>query len=95
MKDYYSLAAFFRNTTQGPKDGNAKDGRGPVLILPDEADRERWNALPDEIASATKSRDERRRIARQDIQAMALACDGRFTSAAASGGRIALARADE
>ncbi len=29
MKDYYSLAAFFRNTTQPAKDGNVKDGRGP------------------------------------------------------------------
>ncbi len=34
MKDYYSLAAFFRNTTQGPKDGNVKDGRGPFWSFP-------------------------------------------------------------
>lgn len=30
-KDYYSLAAYFRNTTQGSHDGNSKDGRGPVI----------------------------------------------------------------
>ena len=24
-KDHYAMAAFFRNTTQGPKDGNVKD----------------------------------------------------------------------
>ena len=29
QKDYYSMAAFFRNTTQGALDGNVKDGRTP------------------------------------------------------------------
>lgn len=64
MKDFYSLAAFFRNTTQGPKDGNVKDGLGPVLVLPGEADRGRWDALPDEIAEAIRVRNARRRVAR-------------------------------
>ncbi len=31
MKDFYSLAAYFRNTTQGSHDGNTKDGRGPTI----------------------------------------------------------------
>ncbi|MEO1614452.1 MAG: DUF1553 domain-containing protein [Planctomycetota bacterium] len=53
-KDYYSLAAFFRNTTQGPKDGNQKDGRGPVLTLPSEDDRPRWDAIPGELAETEK-----------------------------------------
>jgi cytochrome c553 len=64
MKDYYSLAAFFRNTTQGAKDGNVKDGRGPVVRVPTEADRPRWNALPGEIAAATTRRDEHKNNAR-------------------------------
>lgn len=63
MKDYYSLAAFFRNTTQGPKDGNIKDGRGPVIKVPVEADRERLAALPAAIIAAGKARDERKIIA--------------------------------
>jgi mono/diheme cytochrome c family protein len=46
QRDYYSMAAFFRNTTQGASDGNAKDGRGPVLVVPMEADRGRWKELP-------------------------------------------------
>jgi hypothetical protein len=62
-KDYYSLAAFFRNTTQGPKDGNIKDGRGPVIKVPIEADRERLAALPAAITAAGKARDERKLIA--------------------------------
>lgn len=62
QRDYYSLAAFFRNTTQKPKDGNVKDGLGPILILPTMADRPRWKALPTEIAAAqTKMGEDRKK----------------------------------
>lgn len=64
MKDYYSLAAFFRNTTQPAKDGNRKDGMGPVITVPSPDDENRWRALPDEIATATRERDARREAAR-------------------------------
>ncbi len=67
MKDYYSLAAFFRNTTQGAKDGNVKDGRGPAITVPSIEDRPRWQALPGEIAAATEKRDQRRNTARADF----------------------------
>lgn len=69
MRDYYSMAAFFRNTTQGPKDGNVKDGRGPVLVVPARQDRPRWDALPDEIAAATQKRDQRKAGARKEFEA--------------------------
>ncbi|MCB1224920.1 MAG: DUF1553 domain-containing protein [Verrucomicrobiales bacterium] len=68
QKDYYSLAAFFRNTTQGPKDGNTKDGKGPALIVPAEKDLPRWHALPQEIAAAATQRDERRKAARPQFE---------------------------
>ena len=68
MKDYYSLAAFFRNTTQGAKDGNVKDGRGPVLVVPSDADRRRWQALPAEIVAAITRRDERKEQARGEFE---------------------------
>ena len=64
QRDYYSLAAFFRNTTQKPKDGNVKDGLGPILVLPDEKDRPRWNALPAEIAAAKTKLDQSRKTAK-------------------------------
>jgi mono/diheme cytochrome c family protein len=54
QKDFYAMAAFFRNTTQGGLDGNVKDGKGPVLYLPSDADRPRWNALPGEIAKGNE-----------------------------------------
>ncbi len=66
MKDYYSLAAFFRNTTQGPKDGNVKDGRGPFLVIPTAEDRPRWEALPGEIAAAKTNREQRKKKARSE-----------------------------
>lgn len=68
MKDYYSLAAFFRNTTQGAKDGNVKDGLGPTLMIPSAEDAPRWQALPADIASTKAQRDERRKTARGDFE---------------------------
>ncbi len=67
--DYYSLAAFFRNTTQGPKDGNVKDGRGPLLVLPAEADKERWKSLPGEIAAAKSQLEQHKRQAQPKFEA--------------------------
>jgi hypothetical protein len=51
-KEYYAMAAFFRNTTQRGLDGNSKDGNAAILHLPVEADLARWKALPVEIAAA-------------------------------------------
>lgn len=59
MKDYYSMAAFFRNTTQPALDGNVKDGRGPVLMVPSKPDRKRWESLPDEIKVAVENQEKR------------------------------------
>lgn len=63
MKDYYSLAAFFRNTTQKGLDGNSKDGRGPVIRVPSEEDKKRWDVIDSEIAAAVKARKQRRAAA--------------------------------
>ena len=44
QKDFYSMAAFFRNTTQNPMDGNIPD-TPPVIVVPREQDRSRWGQL--------------------------------------------------
>jgi hypothetical protein len=44
MKDFYSLTAFFRNTTQNAMDGNIPD-TPPVVVVPRDEDRERWLAV--------------------------------------------------
>ena len=67
QKDFYSMAAFFRNTTQPPKDGNSKDSMPNILVPQTEADARRWKALPAEIASAKNAVEERRKAAQPDF----------------------------
>ena len=49
QRDFYSLAAFFRNTTQGPFDGNIPD-TPPVLVVPKDEDAPRWKQIKSEEA---------------------------------------------
>lgn len=68
MKDFYSLAAFFRNTTQPAKDGNVKDGRSSVLVVPSAEDKPRWEDLPAEIAAVSAVRAEREKAAQPEFE---------------------------
>ncbi|MFP6751383.1 MAG: DUF1549 domain-containing protein, partial [Pirellulaceae bacterium] len=68
MKDYYSMAAFFRNTTQGAKDGNRKEGGGATLAVPTAADLPRWNAIGDELAALQEKRDLHRKTIKDDFE---------------------------
>jgi len=58
-KDFYSLAAFFRNTTQPTMDGNISD-TPPIVVVPRLEDRSRWERLNRETEE-TRSRMERAR----------------------------------
>jgi mono/diheme cytochrome c family protein len=62
-RDFYSMAAFFNNTTQNAMDGNAKD-TPPIIIVPLPADRARWDAIGGEIATAKQQVEERKKEAR-------------------------------
>ncbi|MBM3728023.1 MAG: DUF1553 domain-containing protein [Acidobacteria bacterium] len=44
QRDFYAMSAFFRNTVQGPLDGNIAE-TPPILVLPKPADEERWNLI--------------------------------------------------
>lgn len=66
QRDFYAMAAFFRNTTQPAKDGNVKDS-SPSMVVVDAKDKPRWTALPTEIAAVTKQRDERKSQARPEF----------------------------
>ncbi len=44
QKDYYSLTAFFRNTTQNAMDGNVQD-TPPTVVVPRAEDRQAWEQL--------------------------------------------------
>ena len=62
QRDFYSMAAFFRNTTQNTLDDNIPD-TPPIVVVPREQDRSRWLALNQELA-AVRSQKEALRSAR-------------------------------
>jgi mono/diheme cytochrome c family protein len=66
QKEFYSMAAFFNNTTQAAMDGNIKD-TPPVVVVPKEDDRPRWEALAKELPEAKRKQDERRQLARAEF----------------------------
>ncbi|HVE41336.1 MAG TPA: DUF1553 domain-containing protein [Planctomycetota bacterium] len=65
-KDFYSMAAFFRNTTQGALDGNVRD-TAPVLMLPKAEDEKRHKELPGEIESTKQAVAARKKVLRADF----------------------------
>ncbi|MBX9582298.1 MAG: DUF1553 domain-containing protein [Gemmataceae bacterium] len=68
QKDFYSLSAFFNNTTQRAMDGNIQN-TPPVVPVPKADDRSRWAALGKEIAAAKGKLDGRKAAAKADFQA--------------------------
>ncbi len=67
QRDFYSLAAFFRNTTQNPLDNNMPD-TPPVLVVPKKEDMERWLEIPAEEAALRKRMEDSRRQAMANIE---------------------------
>jgi len=67
QRDFYSLAAFFNNTTQNVRDGNIKD-TPPILTVPLEAERPRWQALQTELVAARQAVETRKQSARGDFE---------------------------
>ena len=47
QREFYSMTAFFRNTTQYTMDGNDSD-TAPIVVVPREEDRARWDELEQE-----------------------------------------------
>ena len=66
QREFYELSAFFNNTTQGPRDGNVKD-TPPVVPVPREEDRSRWDALQQELPTAKAQLADRREAAKSDF----------------------------
>lgn len=67
MKDYYSFAAFFQNTTMNAMDGNNAE-HPPNIFVPAAADRARWDALPKELENHKAALAARNKDARQDFE---------------------------
>jgi cytochrome c553 len=68
QKQFYSLSAFFNNTTQKAMDGNIQN-TPPTMEVPIAKDLPRWNALPAETKSAQQKIDQRRESGRKDFAA--------------------------
>ena len=63
QRDFYAMSAYFRNTTQSGLDGNIKD-TPPILVMPKDEDRKRFDELPSLIEVAKKERDQATKEAR-------------------------------
>ena len=64
QKDFYAMEAFYRNTTQPPKDGNSKDSTPSILVAQTPGDAQRWAALPAEFDAAKAKVEARRKEAK-------------------------------
>ncbi len=66
QQEFYEMAAFFNNTTQGARDGNIKD-TPPIVVAPLPQDRERWFALEKEAPAAQQRLAARKNAARPEF----------------------------
>jgi hypothetical protein len=67
QREFYSMAAFFNNTTQQAMDGNVKD-TPPTVLIPRAEDRPRWEAVTRELADVRKQAEARKQAARADFE---------------------------
>ena len=58
QREFYAMTAFFRNTTQYVMDGNVSDPP-PILVVPQDEDRESWYALRQEATEVDAELEQR------------------------------------
>lgn len=80
QRDFYSMAAFFNNTTQNAMDGNVKD-TPPIVNVPRDEDRDRFNELDSLIANSNQSVTSRRDAAKPSFDAWSQNADERLKMA--------------
>jgi hypothetical protein len=66
MRDFYSMSAFFNNTTQAAMDGNIRN-TPPVVMVPRREDRPRWEQLSGELAAFHQQLQARKQAARKEF----------------------------
>ena len=66
QKDFYSFSAFFNNTTQAAMDGNISS-TPPIMVVPKDEDRDRYNRVKSEFETVRKSVEDRKQAARADF----------------------------
>ncbi len=65
QREFYSLAAFFNNTTQGAMDGNIPN-TPPIITVPKPEDRERWEAVTASLKVMRGNLEARKKDARSE-----------------------------
>ncbi len=68
QRDFYSMAAFFNNSTQGAMDGNIQN-TPPVITVPKKEDRERLLALTKDLDAAKAKVAARKKASKKDFEA--------------------------
>src|SRR5262245_22177812 len=68
QRDFYSMSAFFNNSTIGAMDLNIRD-TPPVIFVPRREDRPRWHALAKDVEKQRGLIDERKKTARSAFDA--------------------------
>lgn len=76
QRDFYSMAAFFNNTTQNAMDGNIKD-TPPIVNVPKDEDRDRYLELDSLIGQANQLVASRRDSAKPSFDAWTQNADER------------------
>ncbi len=66
MRDFYSMAAFFNNTTQAAMDGNIPN-TPPILVVPRNEDRPRWEQLSRQSEEIRDRLEARKKSARGEF----------------------------
>ena len=64
MRDFYSMTAFFRNSTVPALDNGANANTAPLLFVPVKEDRSRWAALEVALTNKKQAIEDRKREAR-------------------------------
>jgi hypothetical protein len=81
QKEFYQLAAFFRNNLQKPMDGNRPD-TPPVLVLPRAEDEKRWKETESELDRLAEVRRKHREDASPRVAAWLADMQGKRPSEA-------------
>jgi hypothetical protein len=68
MRDFYSMSAFFNNTTQNAMDGNIPN-TPPTMVVPRLEDRPKWEAITKEIDKLRADLAARKSAAQKDFDA--------------------------
>ncbi|MDW8197549.1 MAG: DUF1553 domain-containing protein [Gemmataceae bacterium] len=74
MKDFYSLSAFFNNTTQGAMDGNIPN-TPPTIPVPRREDRKRYDEIVQQLNRLRQHVAQRRQTAKPEFEKWAQKAD--------------------